>query len=82
MGSITPFIQETDFHRILCEGIIQGVQINQLIYNEMGEPVDYLILDINHAVETHTGLKREEITGKRAKEIYQNVEQEWLIRYG
>lgn len=82
MSTITPFIQEKDLCRILIENIQQAVQINQLIYNEIGEPVDYLILDINHAVEKHIGLKREEIIGKMVKEILPAAEQEWFIRYG
>ena len=70
MSKNDAFKQEAGFYRILFENIPIAIQINQLIFNETGEPVDYLLLDVNHAVEKHMGFNREEIVGKRIKEIY------------
>jgi PAS domain S-box-containing protein len=82
MSKNDAFKQEAGFYRILFENIPIAIQINQLIFNETGEPVDYLLLDINHAAEKHFGFNREEIVGKRIKEIYSVVEKEWFTRYG
>ncbi len=73
---------ESKLSLILFNNVSQAVQISQMIFNEMGYPVDYLILVVNHAFETHIGLKREEIMGKRIKEILPDFDQEWLLRYG
>ncbi|HHZ00460.1 MAG TPA: PAS domain S-box protein, partial [Tissierellia bacterium] len=82
MSKNDAFKQEAGFYRILFENIPIAIQINQLIFNETGEPVDYLLLDVNHAAEKYMGLKREELIGKRIKEIYSVVEKEWFTRYG
>lgn len=81
MDGVTPFIDERDFYRILIKNISQVVQINQMVYNEKGEPVDYIITDINDAVEKHIGLKKEEIIGKRAKEILPNTAMEEFLLF-
>lgn len=82
MSTTTTLIQETDPYQILIENIPQAIQINQMVFNERGEPVDYLILDVNQAFEKNIGLKREEVIGKRVKKIFPNVEQEWFLRCG
>lgn len=82
MSIVNTFIHETDFYRILFENLPQAIQINQIVFNETGEPVDYLLLDVNRTAEKYMGLKREEIVGKRIKEIYSFIEKEWFIRYG
>jgi len=46
------------------------------------EEVDNVILDVNSAYEKHSGLKKEEVIGKRIKEIRPVVEQVWLDRCG
>lgn len=53
-----------------------------MIFNEIGDPVDYITLYMNSASETQLGLKREETIGRRAKEISPHAEQEWFTRYG
>ena len=73
---------DTDLYRTLIEKIDQPVSIIQLIFNEIGDPLDYITLYMNPAAETQLGLKREETIGRRAKEIGPNAEPEWFTRYG
>jgi len=73
---------DNDLYRTLIEKINQPASIIQLIFNEMGDPVDYIPLYMNPATETQLGLKREETIGRRAKEIRPNAEREWFARYG
>ncbi len=54
----------------LYSSMNEGVAIHEIIYNSQQEPVDYTITDANKAYEQITGLKRIEIIGKRASEIY------------
>lgn len=77
-----PITMDNDLYRTLIEKTNQPVSIIQLIFNEIGDPVDYITLYMNPAAETQLGLKREETIGRRAKEIRPNAEQKWFARYG
>ncbi len=88
IGTIIQFIIErtitmnNDLYRTLIEKINQPISIIQVIFNEIGDPVDYITLYMNAASETQLGINREKIIGRRAKEISPNAEQEWFKRYG
>jgi len=82
MAAHSTIAQNEQYYRIILDNLSQGIIVCQLLYNEQEEPVDYLILDINHAVEEHSGLKKEQIVGKRATEIRSVVEPEWLLKCG
>ncbi len=60
---------ETRYHS-LYSSMSEGVAIHEIIYNSNLEPVDYIITDVNNAYEEITGLKKKEIEGKKASEIY------------
>jgi hypothetical protein len=62
--------------------IEQAVQISEMVFDEKGQPIDYVILDVNIAYEKHSGLRREEVIGRHVKEILPIVKQTWLERYG
>ncbi len=57
----------------LFEAMIEGVAIHELIYDEKGIPSDYIILDINPAYVTHTGILRQDVAGKKASDLYGTV---------
>ncbi len=48
----------------------EGVALHEIIYNSQHEAVDYIILDINPAYENITGLKRSEVIGMKASDLY------------
>jgi PAS domain S-box-containing protein len=48
----------------------EGVAINEAIFDEHGEVVDYIILEVNPAFERQSPYKAEEALGKRATELY------------
>jgi len=54
----------------LYDNMTEGVALHQLVRNERGEPIDYVILDANPAFSTHTGLKLDEVIGRNATEVY------------
>lgn len=60
----------------------EAIQLCELVWDEQGQPVDNIILDVNPAYENETGLTREQVVGRRIKEILPVVEQAWLDRYG
>ncbi len=54
----------------LFSTMLEGVALHQIIYSPVGEPKDYLILEINPAYEKHTGLNKASVVNRLASEIY------------
>jgi PAS domain S-box-containing protein len=48
----------------------EGFCLHELVYNDFGKAVDYTILDVNPAYELIIGLKKKEVVGRKASEIY------------
>jgi two-component system, cell cycle sensor histidine kinase and response regulator CckA len=72
---------KTDYHRLFVEDL-SGIALHEMIFDEMGAPLDYRFLDVNPAFEAMTGLKRAEVIGKTALEVLPGLEPEWIERYG
>jgi PAS domain S-box-containing protein len=71
---------EAKFHG-LFQGLGEGVQLCELIFDAAGKPIDFLILDVNPAYERHTGLMREQVVGRFVKEVLPDMEDSWLERF-
>ena len=94
-GSVSAFIEITERkqaeealqkseekYRGLFNFMGEAIQLCELVFDEEGQPVDNIILDVNPAYEKQTGIKREQVVGRRIKDILPVVEQIWLDRYG
>ena len=57
-------------YQSLYTSMNEGVAIHEIIYDNENTPVDYRIIDINPMYEQIVGIKRSEIIGKKASEIY------------
>lgn len=66
----------TDKYEKLFSSIDEGFEILELIYNDTGEPVDFLYVETNPAFERQTGLKN--VEGKLGKEVSPGIEADWL----
>jgi PAS domain S-box-containing protein len=55
--------------------------LHKLIYDEHGEPVDSLLIELNSAFEEMTGLKRMEILNRPFSEVYPGVSKFWVRKY-
>lgn len=60
---------EEKFHSVF-NTTEESLSLNECIYNESGEIVDYRILEVNPAFELDTSLKRDFVVGKLASELY------------
>lgn len=56
--------------RALFAALDEGVALHELVLDAAGEPVDYVVLDVNPACERMTGVSREQAVGRRASELY------------
>ena len=62
--------------------MIDGFALHEIICDESGTPIDYRFLALNSAFERLTGLKADEIIGKRAYETLPGLEPFWIEKYG
>lgn len=60
---------ETRF-RGMFASITEGMVLHKMVYDEVGQPKDYVVLEANEAFGRHTGFQRDAIIGKRATEAY------------
>jgi PAS domain S-box-containing protein len=56
--------------RSLYSSMNEGVAIHEIVYNTENTAVDYIITDVNPNYEDITGLKRSDVVGKKASELY------------
>lgn len=54
----------------IFDSMSEGLALHEIIYDQSGKAVDYIISDANRAFEKITGLKRKAIIGKRASKAY------------
>ena len=60
---------ELKYHS-LYSSMNEGVALHEIIYNPAHEAVDYIITDINPSYEKILDLKKSEVVGKKASELY------------
>lgn len=68
-------------YRELFESMTEGYELCELVFNDKCEAIDYIIHDVNPAYEKESGLKREQVIGKRVTDILSIVEPVWFQRY-
>ena len=69
-------------YRLLFNEMIEGFSFHEIILDKEGKPCDYRFISVNPAFEKHTGLRADEVVGKKASEIYPSLEIYWLETYG
>jgi len=54
----------------VIDSMSDGLAVHELLYDKYGKAVDYILTEVNISFEKITGLKRDEIIGKPASEVY------------
>ncbi|WP_340817657.1 PAS domain S-box protein [Methanolobus sp. WCC4] len=67
-------IESEKKYRELFENNISGVAITEIIKDESGYPTDFIFLEVNSAFEKHTGIKTEDVIGKRMTQVFPAIE--------
>lgn len=74
-GRVDPYQQI--FNEMVC-----GYALHEIICDEDGAPVDYYFLDVNPAFEAIVGLKKDDVIGKSALDIFPHMDVAWVKKYG
>ena len=74
--------QSEERYRLLFTTMNEGFFLGRMLYDEAGLPSDYLMLDVNPAYERLSGLARQAVLGKTARQIYQTIETPWVADFG
>ncbi|MDB9823356.1 PAS domain S-box protein, partial [Deltaproteobacteria bacterium] len=67
--------------RTLFMSMNEGFYLSEIIYDDNGNPCDYRYLEVNPKFEQIIGLSRDEIIGKRYKELVPVDTTQWLNIY-
>ena len=68
------------FHSLYMN-MTEGAALHELVYNESGDPVDYVIIETNTAFENQLGILREDVIGKVSREAYRVEEPPYFEAY-
>jgi PAS domain S-box-containing protein len=66
----------------LFDSMSEGFALHEIICDPQGFPVDYRFLEANGAFERITGLRKDAIIGRTAREVIPNISPEWIETYG
>jgi PAS domain S-box-containing protein len=75
---------EEKYHSLFTS-MLSGFAYHKIITDKQGHPEDYVFLEVNDAFESLTGLKKENIVGKKLTEAIPEIKDEavdWIERYG
>ncbi len=71
-------------YKDIIEHLPNAYAYHKVVYNEDGEAIDYIFIDVNQAFEEHTGIMRENIIGKRVTEVIPDIRNsnfDWISTY-
>ncbi len=75
-------LRESEQHlRRLFDTMTSGFSLHEIILDQAGQPCDYRFLEVNAAFEKLTGLRREELIGRRVLEVLPATEPYWIERF-
>ncbi len=75
---------ENKYH-LLFSNMTNAFAYHEVLFDYSGKPCDYIFLEINDTFEKLTGLKRENIIGKKVTEVLPGIEidpADWIGTYG
>jgi PAS domain S-box-containing protein len=74
-------LQSEERFRTLFMSMSEGFYLSKVIYDDKGNPCDYRYLEVNPTFERIVGLSRDQIVGKRYKELVPVDTSHWLDIY-
>jgi PAS domain S-box-containing protein len=69
-------------YRTLFENALSGFSLQEVVLDDAGEPVDFVALAVNPAFEAQTGLRAEDVVGRRVTQIVPGILETDVIERG
>ena len=69
-------------YSLLFSKMFTGFALHEMIFDDLGKPVDYRFLQVNPAFEKMIGLSAEQVVGKTVLEVLPKTEPHWIETYG
>jgi PAS domain S-box-containing protein len=72
-------------YRSLFDNMSDGFAYHKILLNDRGTAIDYVFLEVNDAFEKLTGLKKENVIGRKVTEVLPGIEKDsadWIGTYG
>jgi len=73
--------EQKDFYKNIFKESILAIATHRMIFDEKGQPVDYIFTDINEEFKNLTGLNSD-VLGKTVLETLPETEKFWIKKYG
>lgn len=67
-------------YRGLFESMVEAFSLHEILYDKAGRAVDYRILEVNPAFERLTGMRRDQVIGRRIRELAPGLDPAWIER--
>ncbi|MCL5735533.1 MAG: SpoIIE family protein phosphatase [Actinobacteria bacterium] len=80
--ALDELVESEKRYRLLFTEMTSGHAVHEIILDEDGSPCDYRFLEVNPAFAKLTGLNRDDVLGKRVRELLPGLEPFWVERYG
>ncbi len=75
-------LQSEQKYRMLFENMTNSFVLHEIIFDNDGNPIDYIYVEVNPVFELYTGYKASFVQGKKASELHPNMEDYWLPFFG
>ncbi|HPS54467.1 MAG TPA: PAS domain-containing protein [Sedimentisphaerales bacterium] len=61
--------------QLMFNNAVSAVAVHKMLFDENAKPIDYIYLNVNGAFENQTGLKAQDVIGRRVTEILPGIEE-------
>jgi len=68
-------------YRLLSTQMPSGLVLCEVIYNEVGDPIDFIFVEVNDSWKKLVGLSEEEVINKRVYEVFPKTKRSLVERY-
>ncbi len=69
-------------YQVLFNQMVAAFTVCEMICDEQGNPVDWRCLEVNAAFEGVVGLRREQVIGQTVREVFPDIESDWIETFG
>ncbi len=73
--------QTKENYKLLFENMISGVVVQEILYDDKGEPFDAKYVEVNDAFTQHTGIPKESVLGRTVREVFPEPDMSAFVKF-